>query len=66
MDWFFVIVTWFGLAGLMRQEIPVDGEVACNASRDRTEAEFDAAMQDGFGYTISDECQFRLVVEKAK
>lgn len=57
MHWFFVIVTWLGLAGLESQEIPARDEATCKAMQSQIVADWEGTnLPDGFGYIIG-ECQ---------
>ena len=66
MHWFFVIVTWMGLAGLKSQEMPANSEAECRAAQAHRVAVWEAQeLPDGFGYVIGT-CQYGEGVEKVK
>ena len=68
MHWFFVIVTWMGLAGLKSQEIPAypNTEVECNRMREAVSDNWARQkLPDGFGNVIGT-CQYGEGQEKVK
>ena len=68
MHWFFVIVTWMGLAGLKSQEIPAypNTETECNKTRESISDDWaKQTLPAGFGNVIG-ECQYGEGVEKVK